>query len=267
MSAPAHLDAASRHEHLVVYDPAAIPAGTPFDPDLEAQEPDPLPEPALRALAAGGHALVLHYPEEDCEATVRVMVGDPPVGLRTRGRAVLDGARLAVASGRLIADGAEFLHGAEARRTAAEEAAAAVPPGEYAVSVLNLIPWKLAHREDALLEATTPAARRLDRARTVLAIAGAALIPAHLVVVPVVLALTWKRRGIGGLLAALLVIAAVDAVVLGAVTILEKLRGPELAQADAARQAFERENPDVLVCLRPWRGGDAKPAWAELRSA
>ena len=35
------LSAASRHEHLGLYDPAAIPDTFPLDPDLEAQEPKP----------------------------------------------------------------------------------------------------------------------------------------------------------------------------------------------------------------------------------
>jgi hypothetical protein len=50
---PADLTAASRHEHLVLYDPAAIPPDLAVDPDLDPQGPT-----------------------EDCEARLRVFV-DP----------------------------------------------------------------------------------------------------------------------------------------------------------------------------------------------
>ena len=235
---------------------------------MEAGEPDPLPEEALRRLAAGGHALVLHYPEEDCEASFRVVTGPAPDHLRERGKRVLERARLRAPGGRLKADGAEFLHGAGRPRAGAEGSAADVPAGDYAVSVFNLIPWKLAEGKKRVRESTPPAARAADRAQTAIAIGGAVLIPAHVFVVPLVLAFAWRRRGLEGVVAALAALFVVDAVVLGAAKALQVLqrKNPGLTQADRARVEFERENPDVLVCLEPWPGGAEAPAWVELRS-
>jgi hypothetical protein len=262
----ADLDAASRHEHLVVYDPAAIPPGTPFDPDMDAPEPEPLPEAALRALAATGSALVLHFPVEDCEATVRILSGDAPPHLRERGRRVLSGARLRVPSGSLKADGAEFVHGPFAARAAAAGRSAKVAAGDREVTVFDLVPWKTAHRASLLRGATTPAARRADVVQTVVAITGAVLIPVNLFLVPILLAVAWKRAGIRAALVALAAVALVDGLVLGAAWALEALRRrrPELGGAAEARLRFERENPDVLVCLAPWRGGAGAPAWTRL---
>ena len=50
------LSAASRCEHLVLYDRAAIPPDTPVDSELEAQEPALPPKNAIRKLATDGHA-------------------------------------------------------------------------------------------------------------------------------------------------------------------------------------------------------------------
>jgi hypothetical protein len=52
----------------VLYDPAAIPADTPVDPDLDAQDPTLLPARAMQALAGAGAALILHIDEEDGDA-------------------------------------------------------------------------------------------------------------------------------------------------------------------------------------------------------
>ena len=260
------LDAASRHEHLVVYDPAAIPPGTPFDPDLEAQEPEPLSDAALRALAAAGSALVLHFPVDDCEATVRVVSGEAPPHLAERGRVVLERARLRAPAGELKADGAEFLHGPGAPRASAATSAVRVAAGDHEATVFDLVPWKTANRSALLRGATTPAARRADLAQTAVAIAGAVLIPVNLFLVPMALAVAWKRGGIRAALIVLAAFAVVDGIVLGAAWALEALRRrrPELGGAAEARLRFERENPDVLVCLRPWRAGSDAPAWARL---
>ena len=61
----AQVTAGSRHNHLVVYDPAAIPRDLPVDPDLDSSEPKPLPAAAIRDLASRGQALVLYIPGEE----------------------------------------------------------------------------------------------------------------------------------------------------------------------------------------------------------
>jgi hypothetical protein len=47
------LTAASRHQHLVLYDPAAIPDTIALDPDLDAQAPNALSQNRLAEIAAG----------------------------------------------------------------------------------------------------------------------------------------------------------------------------------------------------------------------
>jgi hypothetical protein len=258
--------AASRHDHLVVYDPGAIPPDTPFDPDMMTGEPAPLPAETLTTLAAEGRALILHFPGEDCEATIRVVLGPPSDLARERGQLLLQGARLQLPAGQAIADGAEFIHAKGQKRDQGQERATVVPPGDYAVSVTTLIAWKEAHRNAWLTRATTPAARTVDRIATVIAIAGAVLVPLNLLLAPIAIAIGWRR---GGFRAAGIVtgtIVAVDAVVIGAAAVLQGLqrRHPALGGAVAARTEFDRENPDVIVSLEPWTGGEARPTWATL---
>ena len=141
------LTAASRREHLVLYDPAAIPPDTPVDPDLDAQEPRLLPAASMMDLAARGNALVVHLAEEDCEARFQLFVDEePPADLRGKGSLLLAGSRLRVPGGRVRADGLEFLCRAGEVRTHSEADEAALPAGVYAVEVLSLMPWKAAHR-------------------------------------------------------------------------------------------------------------------------
>jgi len=81
---PTDVTAASRHEHLVLYDPAAIPPDLAVDPDLDAQDPKPLSASGIREVTSRGDALILHIPTEDCEARLRVFVDeDPPQPIPT----------------------------------------------------------------------------------------------------------------------------------------------------------------------------------------
>lgn len=250
----------------MVYDPAAIPADTPFDPNLETSEPNPLSSDALLALAAEGRALVLHFPVEDCEATLRIVVGQPPPAAGPNGRLVLERARLRLPSGHAVADGAEFLHAAGQVRKQALGETTRVPPGDYAVSVLNLIPWKLAHRHEHLAAATTPSARRFEALTTVIALSGAVLIPLNVLLAPLAVAVTWRARGFRTAAIVAGCIVTLDALVLVGAKILQtmKRRFPALDEAAVARLQFDRDNPGVIVVLEPWAGGDPKPAWATL---
>src|SRR5688500_8293564 len=115
---PTDLTAASRHAHLVLYYPGALPSNLPVDPDLDAQDPKPLPAVAVRGVTERAEALVLHIPEEDCEARMRLFVNeDVPPSIVERGAPVVSGATLKVPTGTLRADGLEFMAPAGRVRT------------------------------------------------------------------------------------------------------------------------------------------------------
>lgn len=266
----AKLTAASRHEHLVLYDPAAIPADTPVDPDLEAQDPHLLPAPAMMRLASRGQALVLRIPGEDCEARIRLFVHeDPPEQVRRRGEVLVSGARLLVPSGLLRADGLEFLCRPGEARPHAEPEDASVPSGVYAVEVLNLLGWKAANR---LTEVGRGIGRKHRVVHTVVSIytwLGILMLPANLLVAPLVVVTFWRSHGWQGAATAIAAILAIDALVLGGFWLLAAVqrRSPALFRVAEADAAFESANPDVLVVLQPSEhaGDGGAAAYAEAR--
>jgi hypothetical protein len=265
-----NLTAASRCEHLVLYDPAAIPPDTPVDPDLEAQEPRLLPAAAMMDLASRGDALVLHVPEEDCEARFRLFVDEePPADLRGKGSLLLAGSWLRVPSGRVRADGLEFLCPAGETRAHSQAEEAALPAGVYTLEVLNLMPWKAAHRVSEGRRGIGPMHRALNRLLVLYAILGAAMIPANLFLAPMVVAWFWKKQRWAGATRAVAVILVVDAVVLAGFWLLDasKRRYPGLFAVMDADAAFDAAHPDIVVVMWTRRQGEAPAAAAYVRAA
>lgn len=260
--------AGSRHNHLVVYDPAAIPRDLPVDPDLDSSEPKPLSAGATRDLASRGQALVLHIPGEDCEAALRLYVDeDPPGVILERGVPVLSGARLAAPSGALKADGLEFIARPGEERTHAEADALAVPAGDYEVEVRELFSWKIKHRAAVTRQgshASDRLAHKIVTAYTWLAIL---MIPANFLALPGV-GVLWQKRGWSSALAVAAWILVVDVAVFGGFWILElaRKRLPSLSRISDAEAAFDVENPDIAVILRRRVGTfEGAPAFTEIR--
>jgi hypothetical protein len=268
----AELTAASRHEHVVLYDPAAIPGDTPVDPDLQAQDPKLLPEPAMRQLALLGQALVLRIRGGDCEARFRLFVNEePPEQVRSRGQLLVAGARLRVPSGLLRADGLEFLCRPGERRLHSEPEDATVPSGVYALEMHSLLSWKAATR----IAEGRRGMGRMQKAVHVLVATytwlGILMFPANLLVAPFVVASLWRSGGWRGAATAVAVILTVDAVVLAGFWLLEAARRriPRLFRVADADAAFEIANPDVVVMLQA-SDDDGSPhaaAFAEARVA
>jgi hypothetical protein len=249
----ADLTAASRHDHLVLYDPAAIRPDVPVDPDLEAQDPNPLTASAIREVASRGEALILHMPGEDCEATLRVFVDeDPPQRVPQRSTVVLSGARLKVPTGKLRADGLEFLSRPGEVRTHSEATETTVPPGEYEVEVGELLSWKLKHRASQTRRGTRSSDRVAHTLVTAYTWLGIILLPANVLIAPMIVAFLWRSRGWRGALTAASVILAIDAVVFGGFWLLQaaQKRFPALTRITRADAAFERDNPDIVIVLR-----------------
>ena len=181
----ASLSASSRHEHLALYDPAGIPVEIPLDPDLDAQDPKPPPRAVLKDLAASGAALILRIRSEDCEATMRLEVDEPPdLDARQRGKTVLEGAVLALPTGEARFEGAEFISRAGEHRTHSESESASVPPGTYSVHVLELLTWKLKNLPLAVRAGTTPFERRVHALVQAYTWLGILLFPGNLLVAP-----------------------------------------------------------------------------------
>lgn len=263
------LSAASRCEHLVLYDRAAIPPDTPVDPELEAQEPALPPRKVIRKLATDGHALVLRIPGDDCEATLEVFVDeDPTQEIAQRGKALLSGARLVVPSGTLTADGLEFLSLPGADRVHSIAETADIPSGTYEVEVLELLSWKLSSSKEYIRAHTRSLDRAVHTLVQTLAWVGILGFWAHILVVPGLLLFLWQSRGwkTAGLAAA--VILLLDSVVLGTFHLLEWARRwwPALSRVEDLASAFEKEHPDIAVLLRPTAEAEpGKPTMATIR--
>jgi hypothetical protein len=250
---PTDVTAASRHQHLVLYDPAAIPPDLPVDPDLGAQDPKPLPASAIREVTSRGDALILHIPTEDCEARVRVFVDeDPPRPVAGRGALVISGARLKVPTGTLKADGLEFMARPGEVRKHSEAERIAVPPGDYEVEVRELMSWKIRHRTSSTRGGTGPGDRVAHRLVNVYTWIGIVLIPGNVLIAPIIVGVLWQSRGWRAGLAAASMILVIDAVVLGGFWALEaaQKRFPALSRIQRADAEFDRENPDIVVVLR-----------------
>jgi hypothetical protein len=261
--------ASSRHERLVLYDPAAIPPDTPLDADLEAQEPVPVAESALAGLAERGQALVLRIAHEDCEATLRVLVDETPEPyLRQRGRPVLDGATLHVPGGKLTADGVEFLCRLGEKRLHSEGQSVDAPAGSYEVQVLNLMPWKRRHRAAEIDKKSTKTGRLIARMVGAYTWLGVLLLPANILIAPVAVIVVWLTSGWPAALILAGAVLLVDILVLAGFWLLDIASRwiPALKRASDAEAAFDAENPDVVVCLRRLTGDSAPkvPAMATL---
>ena len=253
----------------MIYDPAAIPADTLVDPDLDAQDPKLMPKHAIERLAEQGHALIVNIPTEDCEARFHVFVDEePPALLRKRGKVLLRSAALNVPSGVLKADGLEFLARPGEVRAASEAEEATIPAGPYVVDVVDLLSWKLRHRKAEArgrLGRFDIAVHRLLMSYTWL---GILFIPANIFVAPMILAWCWRRNGFNAALIAGGLILAIDLLVFGGFWIVQaaQKRLPILTRVAQAEAQFDRENPDIVVIMRSaTEMVDAKPAFAKLR--
>jgi hypothetical protein len=254
----AELTGASRHEHLVLYDPAAIPADTPVDPDLQAQDPRMLPATSMMQLASRGQALVLRIPGEDCAARFRLFVNEePPEQLRSRGQILIAGATLQVPGGRLRADGLEFLCRGDESRQHSEAEDAPVPSGQYALEVLSLLSWKLTNRAGEGRRGIGPLHGAIHVLVSIYTWLGILMFPANLFGAPLIVAAVWRSHGWQGGVRAAAIIVSIDAVLLAGFWGLEALRkrSPGLFRVAEADAAFETENPDVVVVLRAARDG------------
>ena len=247
------LQLGSNHRHLALYDPAALPPDTPVDPDLASPEPCPIPETAIRDLAARGCAFFLHIPEGDCDVTLSVFVEEElPDRLRQRANRLLTGAILSAPSGRLMAAGVEFMCLPGQTRRESESVPVGVPPGDYGIEVFECVRWKRQHRTEEMAKRTTTVDRLVGRGVIVYTFLGAAMIPANLVIVPLVLALLWWWAGWRLALTTAGVIAVVDVLVLAGFRVLDVAwrRFPVFARANALEVEFDRETPDVVLALR-----------------
>jgi hypothetical protein len=242
----------SRHEHLVLYDPAAIPAATPINPDLDAQDPKPLPPAAMTELAGQGLAVILRIAHEDCQANIRLMIDeDVEPHFRERATTAIDRAALRLPSGTLTVDGIEFLCRPGETRLHSEAQVMEVPAGDYRVQVFNLIPWKGRHREREIEMNTTRFDRFVDRMVTGYTWLGILLFPANVLLAPVAVLVVWMKSGERAALMLAGAVILIDFIVLTGFRVLKFASRwmPALDRRREVARAFEAENPDVVVCL------------------
>lgn len=257
--------AGSRHEHLVLYDPAAIPPDTPVDPDLEEQDPKPLAPSAMVGLAEQGLAVILRIALEDCQVDLRLVVEENvEPDLRERAVQALDGAILCLPGGKLMVDGVEFLCRAGETRRHSEAEAIEVPAGNYEVQVLNLMPWKRRNRALEIEKKTTTFDRVVGRIVAVYTWLGILLFPANILVAPAAVFAVWLNSGWQSALVLAGAVLLLDVLVLAGFWIVEFASRwiPALKRRSEAELTFDAENPDVVVCLRRLMGESTRTAKA-----
>jgi hypothetical protein len=245
--------ASSRHQHLVLYDPAAIPLDTPLDADLDTQVPIPLPAAAMAHLAEQGQALVLRIAHDDCQADLRLIIEEvvEPY-LRERAVQALGRAALRIPGGKLTIDGVEFLSRAGERRLHSEAACIAIPAGDYDVEVLNLMPWKSRHRALEVAKQTTRIDRIVGGIVAAFTWLGVLLIPANILVAAPAVVIVWLISGWRPALTLAGLVLLLDVLILAGFWGLEigSRWVPALRRRSDATLAFDAENPDVVVCLQ-----------------
>jgi hypothetical protein len=249
---------ASGAYQLVLYDPAAMPADLPVDPDLRTDQPEPPPTESVETLAQEGRAFVVEMPRKwDGEADFRVFV-DEELPEPLAGRGALErrvtGAVLDVPEGLLVADGAEFIELPGSPREHASDLRVQIPAGRYALEAFDTFPWKIQHRDGALAAHTTWLERMGHRLVVAMVITALLLIPATILALIFVASMAFDGRWDRALRLGLL-IALVDVVVFGAVALWSRFaeRNPEFDVSSKVANAgtrFDEETPDIVVVLR-----------------
>ena len=260
---------ASTREHLVFFDPQAIPAEAEVDPDLEAQHPE-LPSPdTIRGLTTHGQALVLKIPGEDCEAAVRLFVDEAmPESLQKHGKRRLEGALLQLPSGTLRADGLEFLTRPGEERLHSEAERVPLEPGPYEVELWDFFHIKTQHAESFVKAQTSATQRLMSRLINLYAWLGLVLIPANLLLFPMAILWSADRGDWKTALLALGILLGVDVLVFSGFHLLEwaNRKFPALNRANELRRQFHAEFPDLALLLRSAAPQEAlgTPARVEL---
>jgi hypothetical protein len=238
--------------YLALFDPGSISAEFVAGKDPAAGEVEPPAKGALETLASERKAVILYVPKGDCEARVRVLVGEEVAGeMRSKaGKYVTTGA-LAVPSGTLVADGAEFIRPVGFEYAESNGTAIQVPPGLYQVELLTLVRWKSANYSREVDERASGAARFLGRLLAGYAIVAVALLWMSLFALPLAALIGWKISAFSGLAKGVLAVLAIDAALLGSFGLLEPMREslPILSQVHDLAERFENQNPDVVVAL------------------
>lgn len=263
----------SREKYLAIYDPAALPPDFPLDPDLQAQEPVPPSKQAIQSIAADGCAFIIHVPQGDCELHVRVFIDEPvpeQIIQRSRDKSTALTAVLNVPSGNLFSDGIEFMTFPGQSRLEGGSERVQVPMGLYRLEAYDLLEWKQKNKEREFKERTSATGRFFNHLNNIAAWVGIVLLVANILVAPGVILFVWKVYSWSAALKAGLAIAVLDAVVLTFFHLLAYFskRFPSLQQGDNVRQAFELENPDLVILLVKDSGGPAtssNPALLKIR--
>ena len=245
--------ASSFAEHLILYDPAAIPDDFPFDPDVETPEPAPPPATSIQHLANTGQAFIISIPEGDCEARIRVFAEEPLPGPPDKpGMQSLVGAQIEIPSGRLKADGIEFVHCEHNAREHGNHETMSLKPGTYNLEVIEQIAWKDAHREPYVKSHTTLTGRRISKLINCFTFSYVVFFIASILILPGVIGAVWVKFGSDAGLIGIALLVGTHIVCLALFRIVERAgrRWPAIMQPAAARDLFDRDHPDVLVALR-----------------
>jgi hypothetical protein len=252
------LAAASAGRCLAVYDPSRAERDLAIGVDDKE-----LPGAALDA-ARDGRLLLVHIPEE-CEARIRVFIGEEPsaVLLAAAHPSRVEGAFLAIPSGTLAASGAEDVGNPHADADPDLRSIGTVPAGAYRLAAFHTFHWKARHRAGLLVAKTTPGERWLLRIGNALGIGAAIFLVGNFFGLPWTGALLLKH----GIWKPLATFLGLDATFLACLLLGSRFldASPRYRAALELRDGIDAEIPDVVVVLT--RGGapdGAAPALLEV---
>lgn len=244
----------SREQHVAIYDPHALPAGFPIDPDLESAEPSPPPKEAIASLAKEGLAFVLHIPHGDCEPHIKCFINEEPPDYlieKAGQKARVVNSLMHVPSGTIISDGIEFLCFPNTKRQHGLSEEIQIPPGDYRLTVYSLVRWKNRNSDSEFRRLTSSSGRFAEKIMNSLGCLAAAMFPGNLIFAPILILLVGSLSSWRSAIKLAVAILIIDILLLIVFHALERLeqRFPILRQAHKIRETFEQENPDIVLHL------------------
>ena len=248
---------------LVLYDPENLPPEFPVYSDPTRREPEPAPAAMIEQLAREEGAVVIHIPDSDCEATIRLLVGETvPAEVRQKARRKTVRSRLSVPSGVLLASGSEFIHRATLQSSEIDEERIEIPPGSYDVELFSLVAWKGANYEREVLDKAPRSARIASKVLTVYVTFTIAMLVVGFLLLPVVAFLAWRVAGATLAKKVTLWGLLFEAALFASFSVL-----PRFSLVGELSDRFERDNPDVVIAMSPSTTNEATdPARLVLRS-
>jgi hypothetical protein len=215
---------------------------------------------------------VISFPTEDCQLRAKVFVDEPvpdSVAKKSPKNAPVITSLLKVPGGKLIADGIEFMVFPGQSRKESDAFCFEVAPGIYRLQAYDLLRWKQKNWKAEFKRRTTAPGRFLNQLNNAITIMAVIILVLGLIALPAVTLWVWKHSSGWAALKVLGIMAVVYAITVGYFCLLNLLqkRFAVFRQGLDVRQAFDRENPDLVIALFREPGGavqNVEPAFLKV---